>query len=250
MLIKKIYIMKGGDGVKSVLKVSLLEKSYTEIDLTTHFAYGENYVFVLKSGAFVHIEKFDGKRIKRKLSPFNIDDLTAGVCYNGNILSWTARTPQVPYCLKELAEKYSVIKADQTHSEQKSNNEIIEQTASVIEEPKEEAKEKAKEEPKADITDDFGIMFLDEQNETDRKENSIIREMEQKYDYLPHNRTLEELFPNSKWIADSDEDSYAGLLYNSEGITHICYAKLGAENEPFDENASYYDGYWIVFEEV
>lgn len=249
MLIKKIYIMKGTDGVKSVLKVNLLEKSFTEIELTTHFAYGDNYVFVLKSGAFVHIEKFDGKKIKRKLSPFNIDDLTAGVCYNGNILAWTAQTPSIPYCLKELAEKYSVIKAEQTQKiEPKEIN--SEEGTDSFEEPTEITIDEKIETKKDDIADDFGIVFLDEQNAPPDEENNVIREIEQKYNYLPHNQTLEELFPQSKWIADSDDNSFVGLLYNSDGITHICYAKLGKENEPFDETASYYDGYWIVFEEV
>ena len=263
MLIKKIYIMKGSDSVKSVLKVTLLEKGYTEIELTTHYAYGDNYVFILKAGAFVHVETFDGKKLKRKLSPFNIDDLSAGVCYNGKILSWTAQTPSVPYCLTELAEKYSVIKVESAAEKNRMDeiakpkaDEIINEPAPVIDEriEKVETEETIIDvEPtkKTDITNDFDILEVenrDESTETDGR--SLVREIEGKYATYPHNEKLEKIFPDSKWITEDDADSSIGLLYNSTGITHICYAKYSVDDEPFDKSASYYDGYWIVFEEI
>lgn len=288
MLLKKIFIMKGTSEIKSVLKVSLLEKSHTEIELTTHYAYGEGYTFILKSGVFVHQEGFDGKRLKRKLPPFDIDKLTAGICYNGEILAWTAPTPQIPYVLQELAQKYSVIKVenkqvnksqaliDETASVENTNesnneslsvnsnekDEMIETTivgkksdiqSTINEDVNLEDTEITKKSD--DISKQFNILEVDNstfsQNiENDEQENFLTKEIEEKYNTLKHNEVLEKVFPNSKWIVEENDDFSLGLLYNSSSITHICYAKAGEIDKPIEPNASFYEGYWIVFEEL
>lgn len=118
MLIKKIYIMKGTNTVKSVLKVTLLEKGYAEIDLQTHFAYGDNYTFILKSGNFIHVEAMRSKGLKRKMQPFSLEGLCTGIAREGKIIMWSADTPNVPYCLVELAQKYATIKANNANENQ------------------------------------------------------------------------------------------------------------------------------------
>lgn len=285
MLLKKICIMKGNSEIKSVLKVSLLEKSHTEIELNAHYAYGEGYTFILKSGVFIHQEGFDGKRLKRKLPPFDIDKLTAGICYNGEILAWTAPTPQIPYVLQELAQKYSIIKVE--NKQINKSQTLIEETASFeksdesvsVDEKEESAKtvetaiESESEEPQNstsenvdlkesvttqssdDISKQFNILEVDnsafsEIDGDDEQENSLAREIEDKYNTLKHNEVLEGAFPGSKWIIEENNDFSLGLLYNSSEITHICYAKAGEIDKPIEPNASFYEGYWIVFEEL
>lgn len=293
MLIKKIYIMKGNSTAKSVLKIALLENGYAEIDLQTHFAYGENYTFILKSGNFIHVETMPSKGLKRKLQPFSLDGLCAGIAKDGKIVNWTAETPTVPYCLRELAGKYSLVKGQNADDGRKQITEGEEKEKSIAlvqNEPsraervnphsradnegikKEEidgsavgiatsenqsfAEENNRQEStfSKDITSDFNILSIENEDfsqnsEATEEESSFAHEIEEKYSTYPHNEALENLFPGSKWIISSPEDLSLGLLYNSEKITHICYAKRGEKDDSFDQNASFYDGWWIVFTE-
>lgn len=302
MLIKKLYIMKGVSAMKSVLKISLLEKGYAEIDLQTHFAYGENYTFILKSGTFVHIEAMHAKGLKRKLQPFSLEGLCTGIAKDGKIIMWYADTPRVPYCLVELAEKYTSLKVQSVpdvkkqvsllnERESENTNQVIIQEyreSSNVTEDKSIIQQSISQENKTsvadndskenvnanenvddlsnqpiivtaetsenDITADFNILSIEGENGEESNKNvennrSIAEEIEEKYHSYPHNETLEKVFPDSKWIISSPEDLSLGLLYNSEKITHICYAKRGDKDGSFDHNASYYDGWWVVFEE-
>ena len=296
MLIKKIYIMKGNSAEKSVLKIALLENGYAEVDLQTHFAYGDNYTFILKSGNFIHIETMRSKGLKRKLQPFSLEGLCAGIAKDGKIVNWTAETPTVPYCLIELAGKYTLVKGQNPGNERKQlalgaqndDNHSVSQNVSwndssnaksearsngnettIMQNQNEENSEAvvvdeiqtlnaenvdSKNAFSKDITSDFNILSIEnddfsENNEASEASDSLVHEIEVKYATYPHNETLETLFPGSKWIIASPEDLSLGLLYNSEKITHICYAKRGEKDESFDQNASYYDGWWIVFTE-
>lgn len=272
MLYKKIYIMKGNDGVKSVLKLTLVENGFTELELNTHYAYGESYTFILKSGVFVHVESFDGRYLKRRFPPFDPDGLLAAVCYNGKILCMTAPTPYAPMELLELSQKYSVIKvdnidqnkADYTEAEENTNLEnerLVDTTESVIEEalfvnknesePVDSESDNHMENNIAhDISNDYNILGIVPDEEMNDKNDfrALASEIEQKYDIYPHNEALEQVFPGSKWIKGDGSEPSLGLLYDSTEITHICYAKSG--DEPFDDNASFYDGYWVVFENI
>lgn len=296
MLIKKIYIMKGNSSAKSVLKIALLENGYAEVDLQTHFAYGDNYTFILKSGSFIHIETMQSRGLKRKLQPFSLDGLCAGIAKDGKIITWTADTPTVPYCLVELAGKYTLVKGQNLENEKKQlaltaqnedNNSVDENVSLndlsnegsvalsnengtvtvtdgkevnsrvlVVDETQTVNGENVASENtfSRDITSDFNILSIEnddfsENNEANEEANSLANEIEMKYATYPHNEALEALFPDSKWIISSPEDLSLGLLYNSEKITHICYAKRGEKDESFDQNASFYDGWWIVFTE-
>lgn len=319
MLIKKIYIMKGIGTAKSVLKIALLENGYAELDLQTHFAYGDNYTFILKSGNFIHVESMRSKGLKRKLQPFALDGLCTGIAKDGKIIMWCADTPNVPYCLVELAQKYTMVEVKKPAEENKrmasstqkavvstdlkDNNELDTQSIdirNISSETKQfESSESDKEESylpndesseisnateettlseesevvssetitvvdneqtgisensSKDITVDFNILSIEsesiseETNENDAT-YSMAREIETKYSSYPHNETLESVFPESKWILTETDDLSLGLLYNSEKITHICYAKKGEKDGSFDHNASYYDGWWVVFTE-
>ncbi len=295
MLIKKIYIMKGVGTAKSVLKVALLENGYSEIDLQTHFAYGDNYTFILKSGNFIHVEAMKSKGLKRKLQPFSLDDLCTGIAKDGKIIMWCANTPTVPYCLVELAQKYTTIKSrnlledarnkpspnesndveimtssdnnanaesepeepeqsENTTPEQSENSDnifVFEQTqnadnSETVNSPEPKEKPEVK-----DITQDFNILTIENDDFNENSEEvesgySMAKEIEEKYASFPHNEVLENVFPGSKWILTETDDFSLGILYNSEKITHICYAKRGEKDSSFDHNASYYDGWWVV----
>lgn len=319
MLIKKIYIMKGTGTAKSVLKIALLENGYAEIDLQTHFAYGDNYTFILKSGNFIHVESMRSKGLKRKLQPFALDGLCTGIAKDGKIIMWCADTPNVPYCLVELAQKYTMVEVKKPAEENermgsstqkavvstdlKYNNEYDIQSIDVQNvssetkqfEPSESDKEESylisdesseisnttektilietsevvspdsisavsseqtgiSESVSKDITGDFNILSIESESMSDETDEnngtySMAREIELKYSSYPHNETLENVFPDSKWILTETDDLSLGLLYNSEKITHICYAKKGEKDSSFDHNASYYEGWWVVFTE-
>lgn len=270
MLYKKIYIMKGNDGVQSVLKLTLVENGFTELELNTHYAYGESYTFILKSGVFVHVESFDGRHLKRRLPPFELEGLSAAVCFNGKILCMTAPTPYAPMELLELSQKYSVIKVDNIDQSKADVAEVVEDTCleneksadateSVIEEdmvndtevkPIVDESNNNEENIAHDISNDYNILGIlpDEKINDTSDFRALAVEIEQKYEIYPHNEDLEQTFPGSKWIKGDVSEPSLGLLYDSTEITHICYAKSG--DEPFDDNASFYNGYWVVFENI
>lgn len=270
MLFKKIYIMKGNDGVKSVLKLTLVENGFTELELNTHYAYGESYTFILKAGAFLHVEAFNGRCLKRRLPPFALDGLSAAVCYNGKILCMTAPTGYVPMELLELSQKYSVIKVDTvdnnkndtveaTEDDSINVDEVIDESETIMEQLDQNTDEEAIDNENSnheiesiayDISDDYNLLgvFPDETTDDISDFRVLAAEIEQKYELYPHNEVLERTFPGSKWIQGEETEPSLGLLYDSSEITHICYAKMG--DEPFDDNANLYEGYWVVFESV
>ncbi len=280
MLYKKIYIMKGDDMVKSVLKLALIENGFTELELNTHYTYGESYTFILKSGVFVHVESFNGRYLKRRLPPFEIDGVSAAVCYNGKILCMTSPTLYVPMDLIELSQKYSIIKVDAhddadkaktldndaeqetVETEQLETEAVFESRETVSEyehiadgDNDEETVVSLKNDESVmaddrDIGEDFNILDIlpDEKTSEDNDFRSLAMEIEQKYEVYPHNDVLENVFPGSKWINGDDSEPSLGLLYDSTEITHICYAKKG--DEPFDSTASFYEGYWVIFENI
>lgn len=281
MLYKKIYIMKGNDMVKSVLKLALIENGFTELELNTHYTYGESYTFILKSGVFVHVESFNGRYLKRRLPPFEIGGVSAAVCYNGKILCMTAPTPYVPMDLIELSQKYSTIKVDALNDADKANTidtdvetENLENNSLEMETSSEKVEtigdgeqaengdteenaatscETSAEDVTADehdICEDYNILDIlpDEKVGEENDFRSLAMEIEQKYEVYPHNEVLENVFPGSKWIIGDDLEPSLGLLYDSTEITHICYAKKGEES--FDANASFHEGYWVIIENI
>ena len=223
MLYKKIRILKGkyGDGV---LKTTFLEGGYTRIELSLPFKSGQCAIVAEGYSEVAELEngKLDRSLPYQALSPqvaVRRDDEVYGDL-NDECLSLLFPSPKEEGPLPA-----------------ESLDEVSE--ALTVETPQE----------KSDIAVEYGAIELAPEI-IEKEDDDFLADFEKKYASSPREETLEALSPDSKWIASEDGKTAVGILYNSSGATHVCYAEKGVREEPPSYEAEWLDGYWIVYNEI
>lgn len=240
MLYKKIRILKGkyGDGF---MKTTFLDGAYTQVELSLPFK--EGTVAMLLNGV-EEIAALENGKLKRRF-PFYENEpkvcvkAESGAIY-GEVDEETLRL------LTPITEEDETKKAEieETAAEEDTIDENIMETDENTIHSFETTSDKSR-----DVAEEFGVSeFAPEIEEKD--DEDFLRDFNEKYERSPHEETLESLAPDSKWISSDDGVTAVGILYNSTGATHICYAEKGIKDDPPSYNAEWLEGYWIVYNEI
>jgi|GEM_PF-5663566 len=243
MLLKKIYILKGENGEKGVLKTTRLEGRYFDFELTVHEPIRPTYLLSIKCGSEAEVIEI-GSKYKKRLSDGETLYLTVAES-TGKILFFNHYSKDTEKAIEDY------LKPDLPTPEQRVEDDV---QAEKIEEANGNENERAQplDDERNDVTERFGISEVDTKTEsTDESDkNDFVKEFEEKYPTATHNEELENLAEGSKWIITDDGVNSVGLLYNSTGATHVCYALKGEREDPPSYPAEWLDGFWVLYKEL
>jgi hypothetical protein len=272
-MLKKRILILSGKIYRGVLKLTNLEASYLEIELTTHFLPSGSYIFVLKIGDFVEKLHFNGEKLYRKI-PFNLPfDKTAEAAIIETdpfaVLMSASSEKELSLSFEKLLQEYINFNAvaqtvpsktaakkttelkDGLHSSNKNQS-----TETPLSEPVSDS-DKLKANFKKTLEEELKKPIASEKSFFDGIKESVTEFFEK---YPPYEE-LSAVVPSSKWVKVDTEDTFyvVGLLFNTSGITHICYGIPGEYSvKPSSEiltewlplNPEEWDksGFWMIYQ--
>ena len=246
MLYKKIFILKGKKGEGS-LKVTRLENAYTTLELNVPKG---DYLCAVVQDGYSEVFEYTGGKLAKRI-PYSDYYPT---------LTVTDRELNVAYCNAAYPNVSPLLEYKRNLERERVAETEKEDLSPLLSDDKENKVEygnsdEEKHVDESDVTlsatsidERFGVEgFLDTGVERD---TAFLEDFEEKYKTAAHEITLESLARESKWIASEDQKTAVGVLYNSSGATHLCYAEKGERTSPPTYPAEWLDGYWITYEEL
>ncbi len=297
-MLKKRILILSGKTFRGVIKLSYLETSHLELDLTAHFLPAGDYLLLLKIGDYMEKLSFNGEKLLKRLrfeanfdmpieaavieqNPFAVllvgsSDKKMSVVFNSLVESYASSGT--------AAEKSADRKAASDQSAPKNS-----MSGNITPTPPEVRASAAAEEGNASVSavgsEPFnsepqgGAMKKDspplagsplssgektassQSSETTVFLESIKESLNEFFDNYPPYEELTRIVPSSKWVrVDTDGAFYVvGLLYNTGGITHICYGIPGEYNiKPESEVPTEWlplnpeewekSGFWMIYQ--
>ncbi len=279
-MLKKRILILSGKIYRGVVKLTNLEASYLEIDFTAHFLPPGDYIFMIRIGEFVERLHFDGDKLYVKM-PFGLTFegiLEAAVIELSPfaVLMSASTEKGLSLFFNRLLEEYINPVISKRNKEPSSSNNIAEKPTTPLngtlpELPNEPSLNQNNDDAKEPSTDaealkkSFMKTLEEELKKPPKTQKSFFDDIKESvtdfFEKYPPYEELAAIVPFSKWVKVDTEDTFyvVGLLFNTGGITHICYGIPGeySVKPPSDIltewlplNTEEWDksGFWMIYQ--
>ncbi|NCA66599.1 MAG: hypothetical protein EOM87_00895 [Clostridia bacterium] len=271
-MLKKRILILSGNNYRGVLKLSYLENAYLDIEFNAHFLPACSYWFVIKIGEYTDYASFNGEKLIRKNAvTLDFDSVIHAAVIDAATYAILLSASTSPYNTSNYSYLINYVKSRTAVPEAKPDKKPAKKLteAEITAQPKEKKDDKPQpdnsKETNGLMSEAFKKSVLEELKKSSAAEtgffDSIKESVFEFFEKYPPCEELMKIVPSSKWVKVDTEDTYyvVGLLFNTSGITHICYGIPGeytvkppsdilTEWLPLNPEEWEKSGYWMIYQ--